>query len=115
MNYTDETQIINAIIDRIDALRIDCGYSIRKLAKLSAIPEATLKTLLARKYCPKITTIYKLCDAFGISVSQFFLFPNHIVNFSKAELDLLNNLRKLTDEQREAVFNIVNSFITGTK
>ena len=58
MQQNSEDQIIEEIINRIDALRYECGYTINKLAEAADIPESTLKSILSRKQCPKIITIY---------------------------------------------------------
>ena len=96
MEQPTETQLIGDIISRIDALRYECGYSINKLAEAADIPESTLKSILSRKICPKIITIYKLCNAFGIAIWQFFLFPNNLIAFTK--------------EQKKAVTTILDAF-----
>lgn len=86
MQQNSEDQIIGEIVNRIDALRYECGY------------------------CPKITTTYKLCNAFGIAVWQFFLFPNNIVTFTKEKIDLLNRIDKLNYEQKKAIISTLEAF-----
>ena len=110
MQQNNEAQITNEIVDRIDALRYECGYSINKLAETAGIPESTLKSILSRKICPKIMTIYKLCEAFGIAVWQFFLFPNNIIAFTKEKIDLLNRIDKLNAEQKKAIISTLDAF-----
>lgn len=107
---TKDEALTNEIINRIDALRYECGYSITKLAELSDIPESTLKSILSRKTCPKILTIYKLCDAFGISVWQFFLYPNKIIAFTKTNLDLINKIERLSPEQKKIILSTIEAF-----
>lgn len=110
MEQPTETQLIGDIISRIDALRYECGYSINKLAEAADIPESTLKSILSRKICPKIITIYKLCNAFGIAIWQFFLFPNNLIAFTKEKIDLLKRIDKLNPEQKKAVTTILDAF-----
>lgn len=105
-----DLEFSNEIITRIDALRYECGYSITKLAELADIPESTLKSILARKSCPKILTIYKLCNAFGIAVWQFFLYPNKLVSFTKENIDIINRIEKLTSEQKEIILSTIDAF-----
>ena len=107
---TNERQIVNDIINRIDALRYECSYSINKLAELADIPESTLKSILSRKACPKTLTIYKLCNAFGIAIWQFFLYPNKIVSFTKENLDLLHKIESLTPDQKKVILSTIDAF-----
>ena len=110
MEQPTETQLIGDIISRIDALRYECGYSINKLAEAADIPESTLKSILSRKICPKIITIYKLCNAFGIAIWQFFLFPNNLIAFTKEKIDLLKRIDKLKKKKKKAVTTILDAF-----
>lgn len=112
MQQNSEDQIIEEIINRIDALRYECGYTINKLAEAADIPESTLKLILSRKQCPKIITIYKLCNAFGIAVWQFFLFPNNLIAFTKEKIDLLNRIDRLNYEQKKAIVSTLEAFET---
>ena len=113
MLTSEELEIANAIIDRIDVLRYECGLSINKLAELADIPESTLKSILSRKICPKILTIYKLCNVFKIAVWQFFLFPNEIISFSKDKLDLLMKIEQLNSEEKKAIITLIEVFNSG--
>lgn len=110
IHMLNDVEITNDVINRIDALRYECGYSISKLADLSDIPESTLKSILSRKSCPKILTIYKLCDAFGITVWQFFLFPNKKTTFTKEYISMLNKLDTLGPEQKQVILSAVEAF-----
>ena len=110
IHMLNDVEITNDVINRIDALRYECGYSISKLADLSDIPESTLKSILSRKSCPKILTIYKLCDAFGITVWQFFLFPNKKTAFTKEYISMLNKLDTLGPEQKQVILSAVEAF-----
>ena len=106
----NDVEITNDVINRIDALRYECGYSISKLPDLSDIPESTLKSILSGKSCPKILTIYKLCDTFGITVWQFFLFPNKKTAFTKEYISMLNKLDTLGPEQKQVILSAVEAF-----
>lgn len=63
------------------ALRIRQLCAARKitpngLANLSAVPQATIKSILnGESKNPGIVTIKKLCDGFEITLSQFFSTP----------------------------------------
>lgn len=49
------------------------GITICKLATISGIPHTTLKSIIYNQSKnPGIVTIKKLCDGFGITVTEFF-------------------------------------------
>lgn len=46
------------------------------LSTISAVPQATIKSILnGESKNPGITTIKKICDAFGLTLGEFFSTP----------------------------------------
>ncbi len=67
---------ITAVKNRVLALCGERGISINKLATLSALPPSSIKNILyGKSQNPKIVTIKKLCDAFEITLGEFFSTP----------------------------------------
>ena len=61
------------IVARIRALCRERGITPNGLANLSAVPQATIKSILnGESQNPGIITIKKLCDAFEITLGEFF-------------------------------------------
>ena len=46
--------------------------AIYKLAAIAGIPVSTLNSILKRNNAPTIPTLQKICEAFDITLSQFF-------------------------------------------
>ena len=103
-NY--EQHIISSIVNRIDSLRVERGYSIYELAQRANLSENTLKSLYKRKHFPNFYTLYRLCEAFEISVWQFFLFGDDEAALSQNEMTLLRNYENLSPKCRELLFEI---------
>lgn len=93
------------VLERINELRKNRGWSIYKLAEESAITQSTLANMFTRKSNPSIPTLIQLCEAFGITLSQFF--DDKELKYSDDELVLLSNYRKLNEKEK----NIINSLI----
>ena len=65
-----------AIASHIRELCQEKGFTPNGIAIHSAVPQGTLKSILnGESKNPGITTIKKLCDGFGITLSQFFSTP----------------------------------------
>ena len=62
----------NQVMERIRTLCAAYGWTYYRLAKESGIPYSTLNTMLHKTYTPSVSTLIKLCDGFGITLSQFF-------------------------------------------
>lgn len=59
-------------IQRIRNLCAERGWSCYQLSKASGIPYSTLNTMLNNQNMPSLSTLQKLCDGFGISITEFF-------------------------------------------
>lgn len=97
------------ILERINNLRNERGWFIYKLAEESGITQSTLANMFSRKTMPSISTLKQLCDAFGISLSQFFDYNS--TNFSDDECLIISNYRKLNDNEKQIVKNLLESIL----
>ena len=62
-----------AVADRILELCREQGITPNGLSNISAVPQATIKSILnGESQNPGIVTIKKLCDGFGITLGEFF-------------------------------------------
>ena len=62
-----------AVANRIRELCDINGITPNALSNLSAVPQATIKSILnGESQNPGIITIKKLCDAFEITLNEFF-------------------------------------------
>ena len=87
------------ILAKIDMLRNERKWSIYKLSEESDVPQSTLANMFARKTLPSITTLQSLCDAFNISMSEFFYEPKDVYTMSdltEEEKRFINNYRMLS-------------------
>ena len=48
------------------------GWSVYTLSNESILTQSTLSSMLQRGTPPKIETLQAICDAFGITLAQFF-------------------------------------------
>ena len=104
-NY--EQEILNAVIDRIDMLRVKSGMSIYKLAQDALLSDSTLKHLYKRKTFPNVLTIYRLCDALQISVSEFFAFNVEAVKQVDDKAILLSSFDALSPDNKRLVLELI--------
>ena len=87
------------IYNRILVLCEERGWTISRLTELSNVSQSTFFAFRYRKSMPSIDTLVSICEAFGITLSKFFLIEDSDTN----ELYImLNNLspesRKLLKE-----------------
>ena len=63
-----------SVILRINELKEARHWTTYKLAKEANIPYPALNNILKKPHVPSIPTLYKICAAFGISLSEFFAY-----------------------------------------
>ncbi|MDE7394813.1 MAG: helix-turn-helix domain-containing protein [Clostridiales bacterium] len=94
------------VIEKIDRLRKERGWSVNGLAMESMLTQSTVNNLFSRKNEPKLSTLRAICDAFHITLAEFFQ-ENDPDN--EYENEILRRVRALSDEQKEAVLTILRS------
>lgn len=97
------------VLEKIKKLQQERGWSTYKLAYESGLTQSTLSNMFTRRTRPTIETLQMICDAFGISLSEFFEEDDKKIYASKEEIEMLNKYRALSDKEKEAV----NSMITA--
>lgn len=94
------------ILKRIDDIRIQHNWSVYKLAEESGIGQSTLANMFARKTLPSLTTLQMICDAFKISLSEFF---GDFSEFTSDEINVISEYRKLSDRDKKLVIQTINN------
>lgn len=84
------------------------GWSIYTLSLEAGLTQSTLNSLLHRGTPPKIDTLKCICDAFGITLSQFFLENEQIEILNPKEKELVSLFRKLPDKKQEALLKLLD-------
>ena len=94
------------ILGKIKVLQGERGWSDYKLAQKANIPIPTLNSLFTRNSPPKIETLQCICNAFGITLSQFFLEDEKVEILSENEKEMLQCFRKLSLKQQKALIDV---------
>ena len=97
------------VLEKVRKMQEERGWSTYKLAYEAGLTQSTLSNMFARGTCPTVDTLEKICDAFGISLSEFFEEDDRKAHVSKEELELLRKYRALTDKEKDAVKSTINA------
>ena len=95
------------IINRIKDLAFERGWSVYQLSNEADIGQSTLTNMFTRKTLPSLVTLEKLCNAFGITLSQFFEDENGGCKLSLQEKELLSNFRKLSKDKQKHLIGLI--------
>ncbi len=96
------------VLERITAIREERHWTEYQLAENSGLTQSTISSWYRKNMFPTIPSLIKICDAFGITLSQFFLEDdNQTVLLTKEQLALLTASSKLTPQQYDALLNFL--------
>ncbi len=96
------------VMQRIHELREQRGWSVNYLAMEAGMTQSTLGSILSRGGIPKIETLTSLCNAFGITLAQFFLEEEETEVVTKQEKELLTTYRKLSPQKKKALIELLS-------
>lgn len=83
------------------------GWSNYELAQRADLTQSTLNSSLNRDAPPKIDTLSRICDAFGITLAQFFLEDEQVEILSAEEKELIASFRRMPPEKQAALLEFL--------
>lgn len=101
-----------SIIQRIQALCEARSWTSYRLAKESGITYSTLCTMLHKTTAPSIPTLIKLCNGFGISLSEFFDCENQSAMLTDSQKAFLELWDRLTEENKASAASYINFLLS---
>ena len=96
------------VIERIHQLRTERGWSVNNLAMEAGLTQSTLNSILSRNTPPKIETLQLLCNAFKITLAQFFMNDEQFELVNANEKELLMSFRRLSVQKQQALLEILS-------
>ena len=103
-----EIAMIN-INKKIHELCVARGWTLYTLSERTDIPYSTLNSSINRNSPPKIDTLQRICDAFGITLAQFFMYDEDSVIISDTEKELLDCFRAMNKEKQTLLIQLLKS------
>lgn len=92
-----DTDVIKQIKDLCQAY----SWTYYRLAKESGITCSTLNAMINKGTIPSVPTLKKLCDGFGISLSQFFAEDEAVASLTDTQKRHLANWESLNEESKD--------------
>jgi transcriptional regulator with XRE-family HTH domain len=89
------------VVTRILELNEERNWSEYRLAKEAGISQSTISNLIHRGNSPSVSTLEKMCDAFGITLAQFFDTEDEVTALTAGQRKLIGSWNRLTPRQKE--------------
>ena len=99
------------IVKRIDELMAVRGWSKYRLAKATDISQATISNIFKRNNSPTLPTLQILCDAFGITLVEFFSVEGHQAELTLEQQRLLTVWAAMSEQQRTSLLILLETCI----
>lgn len=96
------------ILSMITQYREGRGWTEYQLAERAGLPQSTISSWYRKKMIPTVASLEKICHAFGITLSQLFAENEEAVTLTDNQQKLLQRWDRLTKEQQEALFNLID-------
>lgn len=103
--YTQE------ILSTIAAHRIARDWTEYELALRSDLPQSTISSWYRKNAIPSIASLEKVCNAFGITISQLFATGNERVDLTDEQRDHLSRWSLLRDDQKKVLTDLMNAML----
>ena len=98
------------VINRIDELMKAREWTDYKLALESGLSQSTIANIRRRHSLPSIPTLECICNAFGISLAQFFTDDTFTVQLNSEQKEFFDKWISLTDEQKKIFEMLIREF-----
>ncbi len=98
------------ILERITQMRTERNWTEYQLAEKSGLTQSTISSWYRKGMLPTIPSLAKICDAFEVSLSQFFLDnPQESVMLTDKQHVLLTTTAKLNEAQYTALLQFLDT------
>lgn len=95
------------ILAAITTYREARGWTEYQLAERSGLPQSTISSWYRKNMVPTVPSLEKICQAFGITLSQLFAEGEMPVTLTPSQRTLLQEWDKLSKEQQDALFALI--------
>lgn len=91
------------VLERIVFYRKQKGWSEYQLAEESGLTQSTISSWYRKNMIPSVPSLEKVCNAFGITLSQFFSTEDDNFSLTSLQKELLREAGHLTEQQQSAL------------
>lgn len=98
------------ILSLITKFRLERGWTEYQLAEKSGLPQSTISSWYRKNLMPTVSSLEKICNAFGITLSQFFSAGERAVVLTPVQEQMLERWNTLNPKQQEALLRLLETF-----
>lgn len=100
------------ILEKITKMRLERGWSEYELAERAGLTQSTISSWYRKNLIPSIPSLQHICDAYGITLSQFFIEDECFSEqLTKAQIEILNRWYRLTKDQQKKLADFLDTIL----
>ena len=96
------------ILKKLKDLQNARGWSDYTLALESGLTQSTISSMFHRGTSPRVETLQLLCNAFGLTLAQFFTEEECTEMVTANEKALLEAYRSLSPQKQQSFYNLLS-------
>ncbi len=97
------------VIEKIEKLKNQRNWTDYTLALEAGISQSTFASIKQRNTPPKLEVLQQICEAFGLTLAQFFLEDEQIEVLNESEKELLTAYRALSKNKQIALLSFLKN------
>ncbi|MDD6799793.1 MAG: helix-turn-helix transcriptional regulator [Firmicutes bacterium] len=97
------------ILKKINQLRINRNWSVYRLSVEAGLPQSTITNMFNRETLPSIVTLQSICNAFGITLSEFFKEEKNSDGVDYEQFERIYN--ELPGDIKISIFNLMKNIV----
>ena len=95
------------ILATITQYRQARGWTEYQLAEKSGLPQSTISSWYRKNMIPTVPSLEKICNAFGITLSQLFATEDAPVSLTQSQQKLIETWAKLNEDQQAVILALM--------
>ena len=84
------------------------GWTEYQLAERSGLPQSTISSWYRKNMIPTVPSLEKICNAFGITLSQLFAEQDTPDSLTESQAELLSRWARLDEKQQDVIFQLLD-------
>lgn len=97
------------VATRVKELCVKHKVTKYRLSQLTGMSQTALGNIMNMKSMPTVLTLEKICDAFGITMAQFFAGEGKQPDLTQEQKEIIETWDKLGAEERRILLQFVRS------
>ena len=98
-----------AIYNKVDAIRLQKGWTIYELAKQAGVAPTTIYNWRDRCSSPTLSLLEAVCSAFEISVIDFLMDEDELMALTEEQQEVIRVWNTLSNEKKKSILNLMKT------